>query len=149
MVLQTGNPFTVYGDQANWSLAGTTFANRNPGVSLYLPNKGINGWFNPQAFTKPADGTWGDVRRNTLYGPGINVFNMSAAKSFRLPWREGLGIEFRADAANIFNHKSLGTPGGQNLGSAAGVGQPYTSSDTISSVTTGGRDLQLMFRVNF
>jgi hypothetical protein len=148
VVLQTGNPFSVYGDQANWSLAGTTFANRNPGVSLYLPNKGINGWFNPQAFTKPADGTWGNVRRNTLYGPGINVFNMSAAKSFGLPW-ESMRIEFRADAANVFNHKSLSTPGGQNLGSAAGEGQPYTSSNTISQVTTGGRNLQLMLRLSF
>jgi hypothetical protein len=148
VVLQTGNPFSVYGDQVNYSLAGTTFPNRNPGVSLYLPNKGISGWFNPQAFTKPADGTWGDVRRNTLYGPGINVFNMAAAKSFGLPW-EGVRIEFRADAANVFNHKSLGTPGGQNLGSALGIGKAYTSSDTISSVTTGARNLQLMFRVNF
>jgi Carboxypeptidase regulatory-like domain len=148
VVLQTGNPFTVYGDQANWSLAGTTFPNRNPGVSLYASNKGINGWFNPAAFTKPADGTWGNVRRNSLYGPGINVFNMSAGKSFGLPW-EGVQIEFRADAANVFNHKSLGTPGGLNLGSAAGVDQPYTSANTISSVTTGGRNLQLMLRVSF
>ena len=148
VVLQTGNPFTVYGDQANYSLAGTQFPNRNPGVSLYLPNKGINGWFNPQAFTKPADGTWGNVRRNSLYGPGINVFNMSAAKSFGLPW-ESMRIEFRADAANVFNHKSLSTPGGLNLGSAAGVGEPYTSSNTISDVTTGGRNLQLMLRLSF
>jgi hypothetical protein len=148
VVLQTGNPFTVYGDQANWSQAGTQFPNRNPGVSLYLPNKGINGWFNPSAFLKPADGTWGNVRRNSLYGPGINVFNMSAAKSFGLPW-EGVRIEFRADAANVFNHKSLSTPGGLNLGSAAGVDQPYTSSNTISQVTTGARNLQLMLRLSF
>jgi len=44
-------------------------------------------------------------------------------------------IEFRADAANVFNHKSLGIPGGRNLGSTAGVDQAYTSSNTISSVT--------------
>jgi len=148
VVLQTGNPFTVYGDQANWSLAGTTFPNRVPGVPLYVSNKGIDGWFNPGAFSKPADGTWGNVRRNSLYGPGINVFNMSAGKSFGLPW-EGVRIEFRADAQNVFNHKSLSTPGGLNLGSAAGVGEPYTSSNSISQVTTGGRLMQLMFRVSF
>jgi len=148
VVLQTGNPFTVTGDQANWSLAGTQFPNRVPGVPLYLSNKGINGWFNPAAFSKPADGTWGNVRRNTLYGPGINVFNMSMAKSFGLPW-EGVRIEFRADAENVFNHKSLGTPTGLNLGGAAGVGEPYTSANSIDSVTTGGRNLQLMFRVSF
>jgi hypothetical protein len=148
VILQTGNPFTVYGDQANWSLAGTTFPNRVPGVSLYASSKGINGWFNPAAFSKAADGTWGSVRRNSLYGPGINVFNMSAAKSFGLPW-EGVRIEFRADAANVFNHKSLGTPGGLNLGGAATAGDAYTSTNNISGVTTGARNLQIMFRVTF
>jgi hypothetical protein len=148
VVLETGQPFSVYGDQANYSLAGTQFPNRNPGVSLYAAHKGINGWFNPAAFTKPADGTWGTVRRNSLYGPGVNVFNMSAAKSFGLPW-ESMRIEFRADAANVFNHKSLGIPGGRNLGSAAGVDQPYTSADSISTVTTGARNLQLMLRLSF
>ena len=148
VVLQTGQPFSVYGDQANYSLAGTQFPNRIPGVPLYVSNKGIDGWFNPAAFSKPADGTWGDVRRNFLYGPGMNVFNMSMAKSFALPW-EGVRIEFRADAANVFNHKSLGIPGGRNLGSAAGVGEAYTSANSISTVTTGARNMQLMFRVSF
>ena len=148
VVLQTGQPFSVYGDQANYSLAGTQFPNRIPGVPLYVSNKGINGWFNPAAFSKPADGTWGDVRRNFLYGPGMNVFNMSMAKSFGLPW-EGVRIEFRADAANVFNHKSLGIPGGRNLGSAPGVDEAYTSANSISTVTTGARNMQLMFRVSF
>ena len=148
MILQTGEPFTVFGDQANYSLAGAVFPDRNPGVSLYLPDKGINGWFNPAAFTKPADGTWGDVRRNSLYGPGINVFNMSAGKSFEVPW-EHVSVEFRADASNVFNHKSLGIPGDHNLGSSAGTGQPYESSNTISTVTTGARNLQLSLRVSF
>ncbi|HTS04707.1 MAG TPA: TonB-dependent receptor [Candidatus Eisenbacteria bacterium] len=148
VVLQTGQPFSVYGDQANYSLAGTQFPNRIPGVPLYVSNKGIDGWFNPAAFSKPADGTWGDVRRNFLYGPGMNVFNMSMAKSFALPW-EGVRIEFRADAANVFNHKSLGIPGGRNLGSAPGVDEAYTSANSISTVTTGARNMQLMFRVSF
>jgi hypothetical protein len=148
VVLQTGQPFSVYGDQANYSLAGTQFPNRVPGVPLYVSNKGIDGWFNPAAFSKPADGTWGNVRRNYLYGPGMNVFNMSMAKSFALPW-EGVRVEFRADAQNVFNHKSLGIPGGRNLGSAAGVDEPYTSANTISTVTTGARNMQLMLRVSF
>jgi len=148
VVLQTGNPFTVYGDQANWSLAGTTFPDRTPGVSWKASNQGINGWFNAGAFTKPADGTWGTVRRNSLYGPGINVFNMSMAKTFSLPW-EGVKIELRGDAQNVFNHASLGTPGGVNLGGAAVAGDAYTSANSISSVTTGGRNLQLAFRVSF
>jgi len=148
VVLQTGQPFTVYGDQANYALAGSVFPDRNPGVSLYASNKGVNGWFNSSAFLRPADGTWGNVRRNSLYGPGMNVFNMSAAKSFGLPWEEAR-IEFRADAENVFNHPSFQNPGGVYLGDSSGPGTAYTSTNTISGVNVGGRNLQLMLRVSF
>jgi len=148
VVLQTGQPFTVYGDQANYAQAGSVFPDRNPGVPLYASNKGVNGWFNSSAFLRPADGTWGNVRRNSLYGPGMNVFNMSAAKSFGLPWEEAR-IEFRADAENVFNHPSFQNPGGVYLGDSSGPGTAYTSTNTISGVNIGGRNLQLMLRVSF
>ena len=149
VVLQTGNPFTVYGNQNTYALAGTSFANRNPGVPLYAPNRGILNWFNPGAFTEPANGTFGNVRRNSLYGPGINTFNFSAAKAFTIPWKEGISIQFRADAQNVFNHPSFGTPNNTTLGGAAGVGQPYTGTSPITSLTIGGRNLQLGLRVSF
>jgi hypothetical protein len=148
VVRQSGQPFTVYGDQANYSLAGNVFPNWSPGVSWKPAHQGVNQWFNSSAFTKPADGTWGNVRRNSLYGPHLNVFNMSAAKSFGLPW-EDVKMEFRADASNVFNHPSFSNPGGVNLGNSSGVGAPYTSTDTISNVNVGGRNLQLMLRVTF
>jgi hypothetical protein len=149
VILQTGNPFTVYGNQANYSLAGQMFPDRNPGVSLYPSNRSILNWFNPAAFTEPAPGVFGNVRRNSLYGPGINTFNLSAAKGFSIPWREGIKIEFRADAQNVFNHPSFGTPSNTNLSGAAGVGQPYTGTGPIRGLTVYGRNLQLGLRVSF
>jgi hypothetical protein len=149
VILQTGNPFTVYGNQANYSMAGTVFPNWNPGVSWKPSNQSINNWFNPAAFLQPADGTWGNVRRNSLYGPGINTFNFSAAKGFDIPFKEGVNVEFRADAQNVFNHPSFGTPNNTNLSGAAGVGQPYSGTGPITSVTVGGRNLQLALRVSF
>ncbi len=152
VVLQTGNPFTVYGNQANYSLAGTTFPNRVQGVSTTPANRSINNWFNPAAFSQPADGTIGNVRRNSLYGPGINVFNLSAAKSFTVPYREGIQVEFRADAQNVFNHASFGPPGNTHLGGSAGPGTPYGGGPgtyAINGVTVNGRDLQLALRVSF
>jgi len=56
-------------------------------------------WYNPQAFTKPADGTFGNVRRNSLYGPGFQSINLSGGKTFTLPW-EGISMQVRADAGN-------------------------------------------------
>ena len=149
VILQTGNPFSVYGNQANYSLAGTQFPNWNPGVSWKPAHQSILDWFNPAAFTEPAPGTWGNVRRNSLYGPGINTFNLEAAKSFSIPWREGIKFEFRADAQNVFNHPAFGTPNSTGLGGAAGVGQPYSGTPTITSTTVGGRNLQLALRVSF
>ncbi|HET7893830.1 MAG TPA: TonB-dependent receptor [Candidatus Sulfotelmatobacter sp.] len=153
VILQTGNPFTVYGNQANYSLAGVTFPNWNPGVN-WRPSGGSNRneWFNPAAFLQPAPGTWGNVRRNSLYGPGINVFNLEAAKSFLIPWKEGVSIQFRADAQNVFNHPSFGPPSGTNLGntsSAGGVGLPYDNATPLSTTTVSGRNLQLALRVSF
>jgi len=149
--LQTGNPFSVYGNQANYSQAGTTFPNWNPGVSWKPAHQSILEWYNPAAFTEPAAGTWGDVRRNAIYGPGVNTFNFSLAKAFSIPYREGISIQFRADAQNVFNHPSFGTPQGGTaaLGGAAGVGQPYTNASAINSVTVNGRNLQLALRVSF
>jgi hypothetical protein len=146
MVLQTGNPFTVTSDQANYTQAGSTFPDWNPGVSWKPAHQSINNWYNPGASLRPADGTFGNVRRNSLYGPGLKLFNMSAAKSFSVA--EGIRIEFRADAQNVFNHPSFGFPN-TGLGGSAGAGTPYTNSTSISGTTVGGRNLQLALRVSF
>jgi hypothetical protein len=149
VILQTGNPFSVYGNQNTYAQAGSQFPNRNPGVPLYPSNRSIDNWFNPGAFLEPANGTFGNVRRNSLYAPGINTFNFSALKGFTIPWREGIRIDFRADAQNVFNHPAFGVPSNLNLSGAAGVGQPYSGTAPIRSLTIQGRNLQLGLRVSF
>ena len=148
VLLSTGNPFTVYADQNTYALAGSVFPNWNPGVNWKPAHQTIENWYNPGAFLRPADGTFGNVRRNSLYGPGLNVFNMSAAKSFTVPFREGIRFEFRADAQNVFNHPSFGVPS-TGLGGSAGPGTPYTNQTAISWTTVGGRNLQLGLRASF
>jgi Carboxypeptidase regulatory-like domain len=149
VILQTGNPFTVYGNQNTYALAGTQFPNLIPGVSPTAGAHSRTNWVNVGAFSEPANGTFGDVRRNSFYGPGINAFNLSTAKRFAIPWKEGIQVEFRADAQNVFNHPSFGTPSGTNLSGASGVGQPYVGTTPLTSVTVNGRDLQLALRVSF
>jgi hypothetical protein len=48
--------------------------------------------------------------QNNIYGPGYYQVNMSLFKSFST-WREQ-SLQFRADAFNILNHPTLGTPNG-------------------------------------
>jgi outer membrane receptor protein involved in Fe transport len=77
----------------------------NPHVS----NPSVNEWFNTAAFAAPTSGTFGNLGRNTLYGPGFSNVNLSIAKNFRLP-REGMSLEFRADAYDLFNHTNYHNP---------------------------------------
>jgi hypothetical protein len=55
-------------------------------------------------------GALGNVGRNTVNTPGLNIWNMSIFKSTRLT--ERYLVEFRAETYNTFNHRnfSLGLP---------------------------------------
>ncbi|MGB8031331.1 MAG: TonB-dependent receptor [Terracidiphilus sp.] len=178
MYLSTGTPYTVFGTQNTYQLAGSAFPNRVPGVSTKPqlqsarcePGSGANGagclneWFNPAAFSQPAPGTFGNVRRNSLYGPGTDVVNLSGLKEFAVPW-EGIRLKLSCSATNAFNHASFSNPDGQLQGSS-GVGQPYSwytagtngqpiGTQQISGVNgigvsgAAGRSGELQLRVEF
>jgi hypothetical protein len=147
VLLQTGAPFTVYASQNTYAQAGSAFPNWVPGVDPYAGGHSRTNWYNTAAFSEPANGTFGDVRRNSLYGPGINNFALSAAKGFTIPWREGVKVDFRADAQNVFNHPSFGTPG--NIYLSGPAGQPFSGPAPLTYVTVNGRDLQLALKVTF
>ncbi|HEV2213969.1 MAG TPA: carboxypeptidase regulatory-like domain-containing protein, partial [Terracidiphilus sp.] len=147
VVLQTGNPFTVYSTQNTYALAGSAFPNWNNGLSWKPQHQTVNNWYNASAFTQPANGTFGNVRRNSLYGPGLNYFNLSGSKTFTMPW-ENIQLQIRCDASNVFNHPSFANPN-TNLGGSTGVGTPYTNTSVISSTTEAGRDIQLGAHLSF
>lgn len=59
-------------------------------------------WFNPAAFAVPANGTFGNFHRNTIYGPGIDNWNFSIYKNFVV--HEDTRFELRFEGYNVFNH---------------------------------------------
>jgi len=59
-------------------------------------------WFNPNAFSLEAFGTFGNAGRNPLRGPGINNFDWGLFKDTRLT--ERTRIELRFEFFNLFNH---------------------------------------------
>ena len=150
-VFSSGQPFTVTADGNTYQQAGSQFPNWNPGVSWKPKHQTVNMWYNPQAFTKPANGTFGNVRRNSLYGPGFRSINLSGGKTFTMPW-EGIQLQIRADAQNVFNHTSWGTVDGTHLNllspDANGVYQGPSTSQ-ISSSAISGRNVQLGARLTF
>lgn len=153
-IFQSGNPFSVSVSGGNtYQQAGTQFPNYT-GAPLYVVGKNHTVWFNPAAFSLPAPGTLGNVRRNALYGPGVDLTNLSIGKTFDL--HEQVKLQFRCDATNAFNHANFGLPGGGIYGLTSFTGQlpgqAYRVADNtnqITSTTNGGRDVQLAVHLEF
>ena len=124
--LQTGSWFPVTSG-FNTSLGSGFGIDRANQVMAdpYLPNKGINGWLNPAAFARPADGVWGNASQNIL-GPGFITINMGLTRKFQI--RERQSIEFRAESFNLPNHVNPNNPvttlNNQNFGKILSAGDP-------------------------
>ena len=65
-------------------------------------------YFNTAAFALPALGTYGNMGRNAIYGPGQYNLDFSLFKTTRAT--EQTRIEFRWEMFNAFNHANLGNP---------------------------------------
>jgi hypothetical protein len=61
-------------------------------------------------------------------------------RSFPIPVREGMGLEFRAEAYNLFNHPQFQFPGATIGTASAGV---------ISATAVPNRILQMALRLSF
>ena len=90
---------------------------RVPGVSMYLPNGGPDGWFNAAAFTQPGrvnnvKGTplqlFGNAARRVGRGPGTTNLDFSVFRNFQL--RERLNLQFRSEAFNLSNTPAFFLP---------------------------------------
>ena len=141
--VQTGMPFTisVFGDTAN---SGTVLG-ENPiranttGQPIFGPDTHTAAeWFNPAAFATPPAYTFGDVGRNSVYGPGLQTMDVALARAFRLS--EKTNFQFRAEAFNALNKTNLGTPN-------RFVNEPQFG--TITMAMTPGREIQLSARLSF
>jgi carboxypeptidase family protein len=140
---QSGFPFTisVFGDTAN---AGTLLG-ENPIRANYTGQpvfgegtRTAERWFNPAAFATPAAFTFGDVGRNTVYGPGRQTLDLALQREFTVT--EEIKLQFRAEAFNALNHTNLGTPN-------RFVNTPQFG--TITEAATPGREIQFGVRLSF
>ncbi|MDT5295709.1 MAG: hypothetical protein QOJ76_2589, partial [Acidobacteriota bacterium] len=140
---QSGYPLTisVFGDTAN----SGTLLGENPiranytGQPVFVPGtRTADNWFNPAAFSTPAAFTFGNVGRNTVYGPGRQTLDVALHREFAVT--EKLRFQFRAEFFNALNHTNLGTPN-------RFVNTPQFGS--ITEAATPGREVQLGARVSF
>ncbi len=104
----TGANLTVSSGLDN-AFSGTTDQRPNQVLaSPYASNKSTALWLNPAAFVQPAAGTYGNVGRSSVVGPGTMRVDMGLTRSFRI--RESQSVEFRAEAFNLPNHVNPGNP---------------------------------------
>jgi hypothetical protein len=58
--------------------------------------------FNTEAFARPVQGSFGNAANSVFRGPGINNWDISLLKNFRVS--ETTRLQFRAEMYNAFNH---------------------------------------------
>lgn len=123
MAAEGGRPIGITG-ASNQGTA--TRPNLVPGVSLSVPNRGRNQWFNPAAFINPPDYTFGNSPRyfSGLRGSGTLNFDVSVFKTTHIT--EGTSLELRIEGYNAFNHVNLGMP---NTTFTAGAGNSNVNSN--------------------
>ena len=132
VTLQTGFPFTWQASDID-GLNATNFQHANfvPGCDV---KKGLTmkfQWVNPDCFSQPALGVYGNIGRNSLRQPGLENFDTAIGKAFALG--EHASFKLNIGTFNTFNHAQyagdvggLATSGsGGNQGIDAGVGDTY------------------------
>jgi Carboxypeptidase regulatory-like domain/TonB dependent receptor len=94
--------------------------------------------------TPPAPGTFGNMRRNVVYGPGFVNLDFSVIKVFK--FGERFALEARGEVFNILNHPNFADPvhdfsNGSGLGLAQFTPDVAASNPVIGS--GGSRHIQL------
>jgi hypothetical protein len=114
---RTGLYFTVLtGVDTGLTGATTSFKDRPNQVGDPLSGSCANGasvgtrrcWFNTAAFAAPATGTFGNVGRDSIAGPGAFQFDAAVSRKFTLT--EAKQLQLRFEAFNLVNHPNLGNP---------------------------------------
>jgi len=139
--LQTGLPFTPqlgYNPSNDGDSRNPVRPSWNPAFTGQLIEGTPTQYFNPAAFIAPLNGTYGDVGRNVLQGPGIIETDFSLAK--RITFTERINLQFRAEFFNIFNHTNFNTPNTVVFTSA--TSGPSPTAGLITSTATTSRQIQ-------
>lgn len=137
----SGFPYSVLASTTSaGTLTGSTYGQTTLGSTSYgglranydggqvsPDNKSWQEYFDPFVFSRPVDGTFGNLGRNTFRGPGINQWDISLFKNFNLT--EHVQFQLRFETFNTFNHTQFS---GLNTNIA-----PANSGGTVTSGSSG------------
>lgn len=171
ITLSGGVPFTLEnsGNRSRNGASGADFSDRPnlaPGASKN-PTKGTSSgctfgttvipagarlgtpelWFDPCAFVPQELGTFGNLGRNTLIGPGLATVDFLVNKHFRIG--EERELQFRSEFFNFFNHVNLAPPGAPTRRIFDNNGRLVGRPGTLTQTTTPSRQIQFGLKFIF
>lgn len=149
---QTGSPMTVVSGRDN----SLTSLGRDRAIATGQDPHQPGGdpllqWFNRAAFAQNPTGTAGTLGKGILRGPNMFSWDMGAFK--RIPLKgERLGLQFRAEFFNIFNHPMFNNPATSlSDGNYGKITQTLANAGaTQGDITSGGpRVIQFALKLSF
>jgi hypothetical protein len=130
---QSGVFFNAGGNGNNYNRP-----NQVAGCDPYSANHSQQQWINTSCFEASTVGL-GNANRVPVVGPDFVNTDFSVIKQFALP-REGMGLNFRAEFFNLFNHAQFGMPGNDISGFGFG---------SVTSTVNNPRLVQLALKLTF
>ena len=131
---QSGTTFNQGGNSNNYNRP-----NQVSGCNPYAADHSKYQWINASCFVAPPPGELGNAARVPVVGPDFVNSDFSLIKQFRLP-RPGMGLNFRAEFFNLFNHPEYGSPVSDI--NAVGFG-------SVNSTVNNPRLIQLALKLTF
>jgi hypothetical protein len=158
--VRSGNPLTPFlqtnRSRSLWSPSlgpGT-----GPDRPSYAPGRGPGDavlgqpdrWLDASAFVLPEAGTFGNVGRNEILGPGLGTVDLAFSRQFG--WRRlgaGTRVDLRLEIFNLLNRANFGPPSLIVFAGSADGEAPLPSFGQIRTTVTSSRQTQLGVRVTF
>ncbi|MGB7353735.1 MAG: carboxypeptidase-like regulatory domain-containing protein [Acidobacteriaceae bacterium] len=132
---QSGTTFNAGGNDNNYNRPDQV-----AGCDTSAASHSQHQWINSTCFVAPASGELGDAARVPLSGPDFVNTDFSVIKDFPLNRERQMGLNFRAEFFNLFNHPEFGMP-------VNDINQPGFGS--VNSTVNNPRLVQLALKLSF
>ncbi|HEX4285790.1 MAG TPA: carboxypeptidase-like regulatory domain-containing protein [Terracidiphilus sp.] len=154
--MQSGFPFSPqlgYNPTGNGDSRNPARPQLNPSFSGSLYPRTPTQWFNPAAFSAPSSGTFGNVSRDSLTGPGLADVDFSLSKTTSI--HEHARVQFRVEYFNVLNRANFSTPNPVVFSNGPTPAKPSTvpalspTAGVLTATSTTSRQLQFALKFLF
>jgi len=141
---------TQWGTNANYTFAPGCHPNRLIKKAIFDPTTGLKTgtlWFDPACYESQAPGFLGNIKRDSLPGPGTFDADLSITKNTKIT--ERLNMQFRTECFNCFNHFNVG---GTLTGTLGGINQANNQTGITGvsqSPVVTPRQIQFAVKLDF